>query len=100
MEEAMQTVDKATQLTALEAEMLGELQVPQVALRALQGARELECEATLLRSVIDAMPPAVRRDPASKEEIVRLLSKVILFRLALTDSKSPIEPAAANTDER
>lgn len=88
----MQTVDRAPQTDALEAEMLGSLQVPQVALRALRGARELESEVTLLRGVLDAMPAAARRDPASKEEIVRLLSKVILFRLALTGGDAPIEP--------
>lgn len=88
----MQTVDRAPQTDALEAEMLGSLQVPQVALRALRGARELESEVTLLRGVLDAMPAAARRDPASKEEIVRLLSKVILFRLALTGGDAPTEP--------
>ncbi len=88
----MQTVDRAPQTDALEAEMLGSLLVPQVALRALQGARELESEVTLLRGVLDAMPAAARRDPASKQEIVRLLSKVILFRLALTGGAAPTEP--------
>ena len=88
----MQTVDKAPQTNALEAEMLGDLQIPQVALRALAGARELESEVTLLRGVLDAMPVAARRDPASKAEIVRLLSKVILFRLALTGDASSSEP--------
>ncbi len=55
---------------------LGQYQDPQAALRALQGARALQGEVTLLRG----------RNPASKEEIVRLLSKVILFRLALADT--------------
>lgn len=48
-----------------------------VAIKALQGVRALQGEVSLLK-----------RDPASRDEIIRLLSKVILFRLSLADTKT------------
>jgi hypothetical protein len=65
---------------------LGEHQDPQAALKALQGARALQSEVTLLRGTLGPKPAVGGRDLASKEEIIRLLSKVILFRLSLTDT--------------
>ncbi len=65
---------------------LGEYQDPQVAIKALQSARALQSEVRLLRGALDARPAVDGRDLASREEIVRLLSKVILFRLALADT--------------
>jgi hypothetical protein len=39
-----------------------------------------------LRGTLGPKPAVGGRDLASKEEIIRLLSKVILFRLSLTDT--------------
>ncbi len=64
---------------------MGEHQDPQAALKALHGARALQSEVTLLRGTLGPKP-AAGRDLASKEEIIRLLSKVILFRLSLADT--------------
>ncbi|MES2148781.1 MAG: hypothetical protein V4508_03215 [Pseudomonadota bacterium] len=55
------------------------------ALRALQGARELEGEVMRLRLALADMPASARQDPAWREQLACLLSKVVLFRVALAD---------------
>ena len=65
---------------------MGEHQGPQAALKSLQGARALQSEVTLLRGTLGPAVAVGGRDIASKEQIIRLLSKVILFRLSLADT--------------
>ncbi len=65
---------------------MGEHPDPQAALKALQGARALQGEVTLLRGTLGPRSATGGRDLAAKEEIIRLLSKVILFRLSLADT--------------
>jgi hypothetical protein len=67
-------------------ESVGEHQDPQAAWKALEGARALQGEVSQLRGTLGPQPAVGGRDLASKEEIIRLLSKVILFRLSLADT--------------
>ncbi len=67
---------------------MGEQQDPVAIIKALQSARALEGEVSQLRGALNARPAAGPCDPASREEIIRLLSKVILFRLSLADTKT------------
>jgi len=48
----------------------------------VQRVRELEREVALLRSTLASLP-AGGRDQEWKDEVVRLLSEVVLFRLSL-----------------
>ena len=48
----------------------------------VQRVRELEREVAILRNTLAAMP-AAGRNQEWKDEVVRLLSEVVLFRLSL-----------------
>ena len=78
----MPIIDTTPQTNALSEELLLERQVPATALRAIEGARELEAEVMLLRTMLAAKGPN-SHDGAWQEEVARLLGKVILFRVAL-----------------
>jgi len=54
-----------------------------VGVEPLRRIRELEREVALLRATLAAMPADALRRQECKDEVVRLLSEVVLFRLAL-----------------
>ena len=53
------------------------------AFESVRRVRDLEQQVALLRRTLAAMPADGGRDQAWKDEVVRLLSEVVLFRLAL-----------------
>jgi hypothetical protein len=53
------------------------------ALDSMQRVRDLEREVIILRQTLAAMPEGAGRNQEWKDEVVRLLSEVVLFRLAL-----------------
>ena len=50
---------------------------------SVQRVRDLELEVEILRRTLAAMPDAARQDQQWKDEVVRLLGEVVMFRLAL-----------------
>jgi hypothetical protein len=50
---------------------------------SVQRVGELELEVEILRHSLAAMPAAALQDQQWKDEVVRLLGEVVLFRLAL-----------------
>lgn len=82
---AMQITDPARQTDALAVEVSTGRDVSRAALQAVQRVRDLECAVRKLRKELDGMSAEAARQPARREEIVRLLSEVALFRLALAD---------------
>lgn len=50
---------------------------------SVQRVCDLEREVAILRNTLAAMPDAAGREQIWKDEVVRLLSEVVLFRLAL-----------------
>jgi hypothetical protein len=83
----MQITDSAPQTARLLDELLDGREVAPAALQAVQRMHRLEGAANLLQERLAAMPAENARSPARREEIVRLLSQVALFRLALKDDK-------------
>jgi hypothetical protein len=82
----MPSIDAAPQSDALAAELLEHPELSELseqAWRAVQGARQLEREVMRLGVALAASSDAGARTPAAQEELVRLLSKVVLFRVAL-----------------
>jgi cytochrome P450 len=79
----MPSIDAAPQSDALAAELLTRPELSERAWRAVQGARQLEREVMRLGVALAASSGAGARTPAAQEELVRLLSKVVLFRVAL-----------------
>jgi hypothetical protein len=55
---------------------------------AVQRVRDLERAVHALQSRLAAMPATAARNAGQREEITRLLSEVVLFRIALADKKS------------
>jgi hypothetical protein len=53
------------------------------AVDSVQRVCELEREVAILRRTLAAMPDAAGGEQVWKDEVVRLLSEVVLFRLAL-----------------
>lgn len=53
------------------------------AVDSVQRVCDLEREVAILRNTLAAMPDAAGREQVWKDEVVRLLSEVVLFRLAL-----------------
>jgi hypothetical protein len=81
----MLLINSTTQTDTLTQVLPSGRHVSVTALRAARNARQFERKVTLLRNMLAAMPEAVRSDPVWTNEIARLLSKVILFRVALAD---------------
>jgi hypothetical protein len=52
-------------------------------LESVQRVRELEREVAVLRATLTSMPAGSLDEQEWKDEVVRLLSEVVLFRLAL-----------------
>lgn len=52
-------------------------------LDSVQRVLELEREVAVLRETLAAMPPSTARNQQWKDEVARLLSEVVMFRLAL-----------------
>lgn len=52
-------------------------------LDSVQRVLELEREAAVLRETLAAMPPSTARNQQWNDEVARLLSEVVMFRLAL-----------------
>jgi hypothetical protein len=73
---------------ALEQRLLAQLQVPEPTLRALRRARELERELMLLREALMDSSEQAQPEIAKHEQVANLLSRVVLFRVAL--AKPPV----------
>lgn len=67
----------------LAAPAIGARPVSDADLALLQRARDMEREVMALRDLLAAGPGDAARQQQLKEEIVRLLSKVIMFRAGL-----------------
>ena len=80
----MLIIDPTPQTDALE-ELLAEHMVPEAAMSAVRRVRELELEVALLRRALAALPEQARHDPVWKEKLAHLLSRVVLFRIAVSD---------------
>lgn len=60
--------------------------LPETALRAVRRARALEREVALFRATLAGMSEQERQNPVWKEQLAQLLSRVVLFRVALADT--------------
>lgn len=75
----------STQRDTLEQIFLAQCQVPEPTLRALRQARELERELMLLRGALTASSAPAQSAMDRQEQLANLLSRVVLFRVALAD---------------
>lgn len=71
------------QTDALVDELLEARQIPAVAFPSVARARELEREVMVLRQALAAMPANAVPSQQWQDDIARLLSELLLFRLAL-----------------
>ncbi|MFZ6654361.1 hypothetical protein [Undibacterium sp. TJN19] len=76
--------DPTPQTDALE-ELLTGHKAPPAAMSAVRRVRELELEVALLRRALAAMPEDARQNPVWQEKLAHLLSRVVLFRIAVSD---------------
>ncbi|MBC3920457.1 hypothetical protein H8L32_23540 [Undibacterium sp. CY18W] len=78
-----------TDLTSLtdaqEDSLQAEHAVHDATLVAVQRVLALEAEVKRLRDVSAVMPADARQDPVWKDKVAHLLSRVVLFRLAVSD---------------
>ncbi len=88
----MLKIDGVPLSAALAEHMPAQGVLAEPAVRALHAARELEREVLRLHRLLAATPAGPGRDPAWKDELLALLGKVVVFRLALPD---PTEGGAA-----
>ena len=81
----MASIVSSLQSNALEQSVLAQLEVSEFTLLALQRARELERELILLRGAL--LDPSVQEHSAltKQEQVANLLSRVVLFRLAMSE---------------
>lgn len=79
----MASIVSSPQSDALEQSLLAEREAPQAALSALQRVRELEREVMLLRSALTDLSEQDRQDMAWQNQVANLLSRIVLFRVAL-----------------
>ncbi len=80
----MASIASSAQSDALEQSLLAQLQVPEPTLRALRQVREFERELMLLRGALDCSQQ-IQPEIAKQEQVAKLLSKVVLFRVALVE---------------
>ena len=81
----MASIAPLPQSDALEQSLLAHLQVPEPTLRALRQARELERELALLRGALMDSSTLSLPKATKHEQVANLLSRVVLFRMALAD---------------
>lgn len=67
----------------LDQRLLAQRAAPQAALCALQRVHELEREVMALRGALSDLSEQGRQDTAWQNQVANLLSKIILFRVAL-----------------
>ena len=79
----MASIVSSVQNDVLEQSLLAQLQVPEPTLRALWRARELERELMILREVLMDSSEQIQPNIAKQEQVAKLLSRVVLFRVAL-----------------
>ena len=68
---------------------MAECKIPEAAMRGVRRVLELEREVTFLRNLLATMPAHAQKDPVWKERIANLLSKIVLFRIALSVETIP-----------
>jgi len=75
---------------------------PDATLIAVRRVLALEAEVKRLRDVSAAMPAAARQDPAWQDKVAHLLSRVALFRLAVSDQHghAHVDPSSARAVDR
>jgi hypothetical protein len=93
----MATDASTPQTDALLSELLGGCQLSDAASKIVQQARNLELEAAILRRALAATPHAAR-DQQWKDEVARLLTKVVLFRMALGRESDDCPSDGSGTD--
>lgn len=81
----MVSIASSVQSDALEQILLAQLQVPAPTLRALRRVRELERELMLLRGALTDPSAQAQPEIAKQLQVANLLSRVVLFRMALAD---------------
>ena len=81
----MLIIDSTPQTDALAEQLSSEGNFSEEARRAVLGVCALEDEVMQLRRMLAAMPAGAARDTVGHSELVRLLCKVVLFRVALPD---------------
>ncbi|MFZ6769713.1 hypothetical protein ACO0LM_21880 [Undibacterium sp. Di26W] len=82
--------------------LLAERVASDATLTAVRRVLELETEVKRLRDTFAAMPAAARQDPAWKDKVAHLLSRVVLFRLAASaeHGRAHAEPSSARAVDR
>ena len=85
----MPSIDLPPQSDALEPSLLEQSAVPLPALRALQRLCELEREFMLLRDTLAESSAQTLPATVWQDQVTNLLSRVVLFRVALADPPLP-----------
>jgi hypothetical protein len=96
--EAMLIIEPTPQSDALAAALSARRHVPEKALKAVSGVRELEQEVGRLHARLSAKPVSAAMEQAWKKDIAALLGKVILFRLALADSAGTVPAGTSSSN--
>ncbi|MDO8651805.1 MAG: hypothetical protein Q7R66_06420 [Undibacterium sp.] len=87
----MTSLASSPQSDALEQSLLAQGELPEPAQRALRRVRELERELMLLRGALPDLSAQAEAEPESAWEnrVANLLSRVVLFRMALAEPPLP-----------
>ena len=84
----MASIFSSQHSNALEQSLLAQLDVPETTRLALRRARELERELMLLRAALTDTSAQAQSSLSKQEQVANLLSRVVLFRLAMAEPAS------------
>lgn len=85
----MTSLASSPQSDALEQSLLAQGEVPEPAQRALRRVRELERELMFLRGALPDLSAQIQPESAWENRVANLLSRVVLFRVALAEPPLP-----------